>query len=108
MYWVTGLVGLLLIAAPYTLGYSNDAAALWSSLILGVIIVGVSLVQALLKDVNNWEYWVAGIGGLLAVIAPFALGFSVLVTATWTTVVLGLIVLLLAGYAVFFARPQAR
>jgi uncharacterized membrane protein HdeD (DUF308 family) len=105
MYWLTGLLGLLLGIAPFVLGYRDHTYALWSSVILGAIVVLVSAYKAIDSRPANWEYWVAGLAGLLAVIAPFALGFSTLTSALWTTIVLGVILLILAAYEVFY-RPQ--
>lgn len=106
MYWITAIGGLALIAAPYGLGYSNSPSALWASLVLGAIVVLASAYKIGDKGAGNWEYWVVGIAGLLAVIAPFVLGFSALAAATWTTVILGAVVAVLAGYEVLFVRPQ--
>ena len=105
MYWYVGVLGLALIVAPYVLGYSNDIAALWSSLILGVIVAGVSLIKALIRGTGDWVYWVSGVAGVLAVIAPYVLGFNVVTAATWTSIVLGVVIALLAAYQLFLARP---
>lgn len=108
MYWVISILGLALIAAPYVLGYSGSTNALWSSIIVGAVVAVVAGYKALAKDVSRWEDWVAGIAGLLAVIAPFVLGFSALTTAAWTSIVLGAVVAILAGYELFFVQPKAK
>jgi len=105
MYWTIGILGLALIVAPFVLGYSGDTNALWTSIILGAVVALVAGYKALTKDVAKWEDWVAGIAGLLAVIAPFVL-FSAQTTAVWTSVILGLVVAILAGYQVFFVKPK--
>ena len=105
MYWVTGLLGLLLILAPYILGYSDHAAALWSSGVLGLGVVLVSAYKALARDEGTWEYAAAIILGLLAVVAPFALGFGTHGVAVWTSIGLGVVVAILAGYRLL-AQPQ--
>src|SRR5574340_463754 len=102
MYWITGILGLAFIVAPFVLGYSGNPIALWTSLVLGAAIAVVSGYQAFADKMGKWEYWAAGILGLLAVIAPFVLGFSALATALWTILVLGIVVAILAGYEVFF------
>lgn len=108
MYWITGILGLALILAPFVLGYSNNPTAQWTSIILGAVVAVVSLLEGWLKNVSKWEYWVAGLAGLLAVIAPFVLGFSALSAALWTCVILGALVAILAGYEVFRAPPATR
>ena len=101
MYWVTGILGILLIIAPFVLGYRTDSPALWSNVILGIIVLLVSAWKGFRPDQTRWEYWVAAIMGILAIIAPFVLGFSIMVSALWASVILGLIVLILAGYEVY-------
>ncbi|MCL5951750.1 MAG: SPW repeat protein [Chloroflexi bacterium] len=107
MYWLTGILGLALILAPSILGYGANATANWTSIILGAVVVVVSVVKALAKDVGKWEYWVAGIAGVLTVIAPFVLGFSAHATALRTSIILGAVVAILAGYQVF-GQPQTK
>lgn len=106
MYWITGLFGLAFIIAPFVMGYSNTPAALWSSIILGAIVFLVSAYKAWAKDEAMWEYMVAAIVGLLAVFAPFVLGFSALTMALWTSIILGGLLAFLAGYEGFFAKPR--
>jgi uncharacterized membrane protein HdeD (DUF308 family) len=101
MYWLTGILGVLLILAPFGLGYRVDSVALWSNIILGAIVVVASAIKGLFPDETRWEYWVAGIMGILAIIAPFVLHFSTVATALWASVILGIIVAVLAGYEVF-------
>lgn len=105
--WVNAVLGLALIVAPYGLGYSDNVPALWSSIILGVIVLLAAGYRAITKDTARWEEWVAGIAGLLAVIAPFVLGFSALATAVWASVILGALIAILAGYKLFFLQPEA-
>jgi len=101
MYWITGILGILLIIAPFLLGYRSDSPAMWSNLILGAIVVLVSAIKGLFPDETRWEYWVAGIMGVLAIIAPFVLRFSTVATALWATLVLGVVVAVLAVYEAY-------
>lgn len=39
MNWINLLLGVWLILAPFVLGYSDTNKALWSDLIVGVVIV---------------------------------------------------------------------
>ncbi|GIV76287.1 SPW repeat protein [Litorilinea aerophila] len=108
MYWVTGILGLLLAVAPFALGYREHPGAMWTSVVLGVIVLLASLYEAIDKEKAKWEYWVAGVAGLLAIIAPFALGFSAMTSALWTTVILGAILLILAGYELFYVERSQK
>lgn len=97
MYWLTGIVGLFMIVAPYIFGYTQNTTALWTSVIAGLIVAGASVWEALARRKENWEYWVAAIVGILAIISPFVLGFVHITAATWTTVIAGAVVAILAG-----------
>ncbi|MGE5042346.1 MAG: SPW repeat protein [Candidatus Levyibacteriota bacterium] len=97
MYWITGILGLALAVAPWVLNYTGNGVALWSSVILGGLTVIASLIEGAQHDRAAWEYWAAGILGILAIISPFALGFSAYSTAMWTTVVLGVLIAIFAG-----------
>ncbi len=101
MYWITGILGILLIIAPFVLGYSADMPALWSDVVLGLAVLIVSAIKGLIPDTTRWEYVIAGLGGLLAILAPFVLHFSVLATALWASIILGVVVLVLAIYEVY-------
>lgn len=43
-----------------------------------------------------------------AVIAPFALGFSIRARAELTSVILGAVVFVLAAYQILFSQPQTK
>ncbi len=101
MYWATGILGILLIIAPFVLGFSGNSGAMWSGVILGVITLVVSLIKAFARDTGQWVYWVTGIMGILAIIAPFVLGFTALATAMWALIILGVITLVLSAIEIF-------
>lgn len=107
MYWLTGVLGLVLILAPFGFGYSANATALWSSVILGAVVALASGYRAVARGMAIWEYWVAGIAGLLAVVAPFVLGFSAQATALEASIVLGAFVAILSATQVFGRGPRA-
>jgi uncharacterized membrane protein HdeD (DUF308 family) len=101
MYWITGILGLALILAPFVFGFSANASAMWSSIVLGAVITLASIVEGWTRDDRNWEYWVVGLAGILAILAPFVLGFSSVSGALWTAIILGAVITLLAGTKVF-------
>lgn len=107
MFWLIGLLGVVLILAPFVLNYRDDANAQWSHVILGVVILVAAVIEALDRSTSNWEYWVAGVAGVVAVAAPFLFNFraSEQSTEMWTSIIVGGITFLLAGYEVLL-RPQ--
>ena len=106
MYWVTGILGLILVLTPFAMGFSNNLAALWTSIILGLVVAAVSFYKAFSKDPSRWEYRVAAVMGLIAIFAPFLFTFSTVTVAMLTVMVLGALIALLTGYQGFFARPR--
>lgn len=96
MYLLTGFLGLVAIVAPYIFGYSQDSTALWTSLIIGAILVIASVFEGIAADRERWEYWVVGAAGVGSILAPFALGFSALSSALWTLVIIGIVTVLAA------------
>jgi len=104
MYGLTGLLGIAMAVAPFILGYRDNTIAMWTSIVLGVVVLGVSIIEGMDVDQAKWEWWVAGIAGVLAVVAPFVFGFTALTMALWTFIVLGAVVAIVAGYEVFFVQ----
>jgi len=104
MYWYTGILGLLMVAAPWVLGFSSDTSAMWTSVALGAILFVLAAVEAYQKDKVMWEYWTAGLVGILAIAAPFVLGFSALTAALWSLIILGGLAILVSGYKVLMGQ----
>ncbi len=107
MYWIISLFGILLLIAPFVLGFTDNTAALWTCYGLGLVVALFASTKAVTGDEGKWEGVVSGIAGVLAVIAPFVLGFSDNAAALWTCVILGLGVALAAGYEAL-AKDQAK
>jgi hypothetical protein len=108
MYWVSGILGAGLMLLPFLMGYTDVSTVLWSSIILGLIALGVSIYKGVTQDQARWEYIVVGIVGLLAVFAPFMFGFSTLTLVVWAFVIIGGVMAIFGGYEGFFARPQTK
>lgn len=106
MYLLTGALGLIAVAAPYALGYSDNSAALYTSLGVGAVLVITTILEWVSEDKQMWEYWIAGIVGIGAIAAPFVLGFSGLTNAVWTMVIIGLVTVLAVGTKLFFNRTE--
>jgi hypothetical protein len=94
MNWVTVIAGVILFFAPFLAGYSGNPTGLWTSLIMGAVIV-------VLGYMKNYKW--AAIIGLLTFIAPWVLGFSGIGAALWSCLLLGGVVAILDGYRGFFS-----
>ncbi|HYK08977.1 MAG TPA: SPW repeat protein [Candidatus Eisenbacteria bacterium] len=108
MYWITGIIGLIFVVAPYIFGYSGNIAALWTSMAVGGITLIVSIVEGLQADRQLWEYWIAGILGIVAIFAPFIFGFSNFTSAVWSSITLGVLLVLFAGTKLFSGQERHR
>lgn len=97
MYWATGFLGFAFAVAPFLFGYGNNPIAMWTSLILGALVMLISVFEGASEDKDRWEYWVGAIIGLGAIAAPFVLGFGQVIEAMWTSVGIGLLLALIAG-----------
>ena len=104
MEWLIAVLGLVLVAAPFVLGYQDQTAALWTSIALGVVVAVVAGYKAVMGDKARWEDWLAMLAGLLAIALPFIF-FSAETAAVWTSVVIGALVVLLAGYRALATPP---
>ena len=87
-------VGLLLILAPYLLGFANGGAAQWVPMLIGIAIIGMSLVTnyelSVAKLVPMPIHLAADIGsGLLLLASPWLFGFASQVL--WPHVIVGLV-----------------
>lgn len=94
---VNAFLGLALVASPWVLGYDGLSMAMSNAVVLGLALAAVSLGAVVTPAA--WEDWTeAGIGLWLAV-APWVLGFGHDTRAMAAHVVIGLVVLALAAWA---------
>ena len=108
MFWITGILGLLLGLSPFVLGFANSAIALWTSLVLGVIVVVASIIGLASQAMDKrWEYWVIGLAGVAAFIAPFVFGYASRAEPLWAGLILGAALAVLDGFKAFQPPPMA-
>jgi hypothetical protein len=98
MHWIIGLFGLAFLVAPFLLGYSDNTGALWTSIFIGFAIMVLAWIEGFTVTKRAWEYWWIEAGGLVAIVAPFLFGFAEHTTALWTSVLMGVAVMVLGGY----------
>ena len=99
------ILGIWMIVSPWALRYQTDMtlnavmsnAATSNAVILGILIAAAALIA--LFRVMAWEEWANVVLGVWLVISPWALGFSSLATAMWNAVIVGIVVAVLALWA---------
>ena len=106
-HWQDGvsvLVGVWLLISPWVLGYYGIAAAMWNSVVLGVIFA-VAAGAAVLKF-HEWEEWVNVVLGAWLIVSPWLLNYAVMGAAAWNHVIVGLLVLVLSSWSIWHFRHQ--
>ncbi len=106
MYWITGLLGGLLIVFPFVFGLMNDPLAVGSGIVLGGLTLALSIIAGSTHNDSTWEYWVIGVLGILSMLSPFVLSFTFVPDAIWLTSAIGGALTALAGYKVFVPSYQ--
>ena len=104
MYWITGILGLALMIAPFVVGYSNNIIAVWTSLLIGAAVAVVSGVEALRKETERWEYIAAVILGIAGILAPFVLNYTSHTQALWSSIMIGALITITAGSKLYTGK----
>ncbi len=97
MYWIMSILGLVLMIIPFVLGFSANSVATWECILLGLVTALSGGYKAIVQDQANWELVLVLGAGVLAVVSPFVLGFSSNPAGTWTSIILGSAMAVLAG-----------
>lgn len=92
-----GVLGVFMMLAPYLFGYVDNGAAYWTSLLAGGLVTIASIWEGVESRKAAWEYWIATIVGIFAIVAPFILGYGSLTEAMWTSVIVGILIAISAG-----------
>lgn len=92
------ILGLWMGVSPWILTYEAESRPTWNAVILGVLIAALALL-ALFK-LMAWEEWLSVALGAWLAISPWVLGFSGLVAPMWNAVIVGIVVAVLALWAI--------
>lgn len=106
---VTALIGVWFIMSPFTLGYTHQPFMTVTSFAGGAILLVAAGAAALSESVRRqtWIYLCNGLVGIWFIIAPSALSFAGDLGDHWTSLVGGIVVLLLNG-ALLYNLARAR
>lgn len=99
--WLVTLVGAWEVIAAFVLGYTSSTTALWDAIIIGLALVVLGAWAALSNQESTDKSldWINVLAGIWLIIAPFVLGYSVVTAALWNDIIVGIVVVVLAGWA---------
>jgi hypothetical protein len=104
--WVSLLLGLWLVVAPWILGFSGNEAATWNGALVGAAVMVLTLADVFRSD--PWPERTGLIIGLWAAISPMVLGFAGDVAAATSTAATGVLITLLEAWSAWMERkPHA-
>lgn len=101
--WSNFIFGGWLFLSPWLMQYASLGAASWNSMLFGGAIVFFAT-WALLAPAA-WEEWTNLVLGIWLIVAPWVLGFSSQVFATWNIVGVGVVVSVLSAAALLKGTP---
>jgi hypothetical protein len=101
MVWrnvVNALIGIWFIVSPAVLPFRNDTAMAWTSVIGGAILLVLAGSAALMEGARRqvWLQVVTGLVGIWFIIAPWVLAFTSDPGTFWTSLILGIVALILS------------
>jgi hypothetical protein len=99
--WLVVLLGAWEVIAPFILGYSAFAGALWDAILLGIALIILAGWAALSNQVSTvkWLEWINVVLGVWLIIAPFIIRYTNVGAALWNDIIIGILVVVLAGWA---------
>ena len=95
--WLGIALGAWLLVSPWALGYSDQSAATMNALVLGTILVLEELFELGVHE--TVEEWIDLVAGLWLMISPVALGFTSQAVASWNALLVGLLTIVFAAWA---------
>lgn len=103
--WLVAVAGLWQLVSPFILNFTARTTAMWNAVVIGLVLIVLGVWAALNKEARTSRTldWVNAILGLWLVASPFVLGYSDMATAMWSSIIVGLVVLVFAGWAAFTA-----
>ncbi len=101
--WINLILAFALVVSPWVLAL--PAGTITYNAVIAGVVIGLVAIGALVAFAQ-WEEWVNLILGMWVLVSPFVLGFSSNVNATWTHVVVGLAVAVLAAVELWFATRE--
>jgi len=103
--WINLILGVWLFLSPWLLAYTGTSmVASWNAWILGVALVVFSAIAVSIPQI--WEEVVNILIGIWMIISPWVLGFTGTRNAEANAVIVGIIAIVFAAWAMAFARQH--
>jgi SPW repeat-containing protein len=101
------LAGIWLLISPFVLAFrshggafnSNVTGAVTNDVVLGIVIGLLALYRTFNAANNVWVSWLNVLLGIWVLISPWVVGFSSMRIAMTNNVIMGIIVIILAGWS---------
>jgi predicted anti-sigma-YlaC factor YlaD len=90
------LAGIWIIFSPWIFGYAGLPAAMWSSVVVGVLIAAFAALRASSPASSPGLSWFNALLGAWVIVTPWIFTYEENAAATWDKVITGAIVLCLA------------
>jgi hypothetical protein len=104
--WASLALGAWLAVSPWTLGFSGHDWATWNAVAVGVALTGYAFIEIDLP--KPWEEWVNLVLGVWLMASPLVLGFIAEAAAAWNAVFVGVLVIVLAAWAMSLDKEIGR
>lgn len=103
--WVNLLLGVWLFLSPWVLAYTTaPTIAAWNAWVLGVALVVFSAIAVSMPQM--WEEVINVLIGIWMIISPWVLGFTGTRSAEANAVIVGIVAIVLAAWAMTLARRE--
>jgi len=99
------LAGIWLFFSPWIFNYAVNYGALWSSVIVGVIVVALAAMRAFNPENAPAMSWFNFLLGLWVIASPWIFGYALNTSAMWDKVITGAIVSCLAAISASAGTP---
>jgi hypothetical protein len=87
--WVNVVVGAWLVVSGGLLGFTDQPAALWNSIIVGIVLAAFALWAYFGKQ--KWVHWVNVAAGVWLFLSPWILGFANAPKPLWNSLIFAVI-----------------
>ena len=102
---VNVLAGIYLFLSPWIFPANLNTAGAWNAVVAGFVVAILAFDHMSLID-QFWLSWINAAVGVWIIISPWVFGYSADIGMTWSCVITGLVVIVLAVVAALDSPPQ--